>query len=314
MNLARWILVGCIGTAAAAASAAEQPLTTQQYQDMSRCENIGKSSPPDVAISGCTKVIESKKWSGANLARAYVARGIAYEDKQDYPHAIAEYSEAIKLDPKDARGYNNRCSAHDSQNELDLAIADCNQAIVLDPKLSRAYINRGVAYYHKLDYDRAIADYNQAIVLDGKYAPAFQKRGLAYDDKQDYVHAIADYNQALSLDPRDAYSVIWLYIAQARNGADAHKDLETNAARVSHAVWPFPVIDMFLGKKTPGELLTEAKTPSTQCEAQFYVGASELLNKEPVKAVPFLHKASETCPKDFVEYSRATAELKVIAH
>ncbi len=322
MSLIRWMLVGCIGAVATMAAAAEQKateqnapeqkLTPQQYQDMAHCENIGKSNAPVVAIDGCTKVIDSKKWNGANLARAYVARGIAYEDKQDFTNAIADYSEAIKLDPKDARGYNDRCSVHDKQNELDLAIADCDQAITLDPKLARAYINRGVAYYHKLDYDHAIADYNQAIELDSKYAPAFQKRGMVYDDKQDYAHAIADYTKALDLDRRDAYSAIWLYVAQTRNGTEAHKDLETNAAKISHTAWPFPVIEMFLGKKSPEELLTEAKTPSTQCEAQFYVGESNLLAKAPAKAAPFLHKASETCPKDFVEYARSVAELKLI--
>ncbi len=312
MNLAGWLLVGCIGVAAAGADAAEQPPTTQEYQDMARCENAGKSIKPDLAVTSCTKVIDSKKWTGANLARAYTARGIAYDDKQDYDHAIADYAQAIQIDPKDARNYNNRCFAYNNKNELDLAIADCNQAISLDPKLSRAYINRGVAYYHEQDYDKAIADYNQAIQIDAKYAPAFEKRGIAYDDKQDYDHAIADYKQALELDSGSAYSAIWLFVASTRTGKSAHSDLEANAARVNHAEWPYPIIEMFLGKKTPEDILSAAANPNNRCEAQLYVGQWQLLQKDPGKAAPFLHKASETCPKDFVEYSRALAELKHI--
>jgi lipoprotein NlpI len=312
MNLAGWLLVGGMGIAALAADAAEQPPTTQQYQDMARCENAAKSITPDLAIASCTKVIDSKKWTGANLARAYTARGIAYDDKQDYDHAIAEYTQAIQIDPKEARNYNNRCFAHNNKNELDLAIADCSQAILLDPKLSRAYINRGAAYYHQADYDHAIADYNQAILIDSKYAPAFEKRGIAYDDKQDYDHAVADYKKAIELNPRSAYSAIWLYVASTRFGKNGRAELETNAARVNHSEWPYPIIEMFLGTKTPEDILSAATNPSSRCEAQLYIGEWQLLQKDPGKAAPFLHKASETCPKDFVEYSRALAELKLM--
>ncbi len=310
MNLAGWLLVGFTGVAAITANAAEHAPTTQEYQDMSRCENATKSISQDLAIISCTKVIDSKKWTGANLARAFTARGIAYEDKRDFDHAIADYTQAIQSDPKEPRNYNDRCSAHDNKNELDLAIADCNQAISLDPKLSRAYINRGVAYYHKQDYDHAIADYNQAIQIDSKYAPAFEKRGIAYDDKQDYGHAIADYKQAIELDRRSAYPAIWLFVASTRSGKNAHADLEANAARIDHAEWPYPIIEMFLGNKNPEDILSAATNPNNRCEAQLYIGEWQLLQKDPGKAAPFLHKASETCPKDFVEYARAIAELK----
>jgi len=324
MNLAGWLLAGCTGLAAMAANAAEQALTTQQYQDMARCENATRSIPPDLAVASCTKIIESKKWTGADLARAYTARGIAYGNKQDYDQAIADYTQAIEIDPKKALNYNDRCFAHDNKNELDLAIADCDQAISLDPKLWRAYLNRGVAYYHKQDYDRAIADYNQAIQIEAKYAGAFEKRGIAYDDKQDYGHAIADYKQAIELDPASAYPAIWLFVASTRSSKSApsdnaqsdspHADLEANAARLNHSGWPYPIVEMFLGNKTPEDILRAAANPNDRCEAQLYIGEWQLLQKDPVKATPFLEKASETCPKDFVEYSRAIAELKQIKH
>jgi tetratricopeptide (TPR) repeat protein len=39
------------------------------------------------------------------------------------------------------------------------AIADYNQAIQLNPKYAKAFNNRGFAYNNKGEYDRAIADY-----------------------------------------------------------------------------------------------------------------------------------------------------------
>ena len=56
------------------------------------------------------------------------------------------------------------------KGDLDQAIADYTQAIALDPKYAVAYNNRGIAYCDKGDLDQAIADYTQAIALDPKYA------------------------------------------------------------------------------------------------------------------------------------------------
>jgi tetratricopeptide (TPR) repeat protein len=65
----------------------------------------------------------------------------------------------------EAKAYNNRGLAYVAKSEYDLAIADCTQAIRLDPKLSAAFKCRGAAYFAKNEYDRAIAAYTDAKVL-----------------------------------------------------------------------------------------------------------------------------------------------------
>jgi Flp pilus assembly protein TadD len=47
--------------------------------------------------------------------------------------------------------------------DYDRAIADCTEALRLDPKDARAYSTRGDACYMQGDYDRAITDYTEAI-------------------------------------------------------------------------------------------------------------------------------------------------------
>ena len=46
--------------------------------------------------------------------------------------------------------------AYGKQRDLDKAIADFSEAIRLDPELDSAYYNRGYAYAKKGDSDRAI--------------------------------------------------------------------------------------------------------------------------------------------------------------
>ena len=50
------------------------------------------------------------------------------------------------------------------------AIAEYDEAIRLNPKLAKAYFNRGTAFYLIADRERAIADLSEAIRLDPSYA------------------------------------------------------------------------------------------------------------------------------------------------
>src|SRR5262249_21929950 len=62
-------------------------------------------------------------------------------------------------------------------HDYDRAIADYSEAIRLNPQYALAFDNRGNAYWNKADYDRALSDYNEAIRLDPKYASAYYNRG-----------------------------------------------------------------------------------------------------------------------------------------
>ena len=80
--------------------------------------------------------------------------------------AIADYTQAIKLDPTDPDTFNNRGQAYDSKGEHDLAIADYTESIRLDATTPRAFFNRGLAYANKGEYQRAVADFSEAIKLE----------------------------------------------------------------------------------------------------------------------------------------------------
>ncbi len=171
----------------------------------------------ETKIAGCTRAIESGRWSGANLAWAYNNRGNAYKNTRQYDNAIADYTKAIRLDPSYVFGYNGRGNALLAMGEYDRAIADYNQALSLDPNYAYAYNGRGNAFKKKRQYDLAIADYTQSIRLDPDYPTAYNGRGNTYRDKGMNAEAIADYNQAIRLNPR---------YHQALNGrANAYLDL-----------------------------------------------------------------------------------------
>ena len=144
----------------------------------------------------------------SNNAYAYSGRGYAYIRKGDYEHAIADYTQALKLKSDDADAYNNRGSAYREEHDYNKAIADYTQALKLKPDYPEAYYNRGGAYGEKHDYDKAITDFTQALKLKPDHVKAYINRGTTYNGKGDYERAITDFNQALKLNPNysDAYN------------------------------------------------------------------------------------------------------------
>jgi tetratricopeptide (TPR) repeat protein len=68
--------------------------------DWEECHNVFPAKG-DEAISACSRLITAGNLNGYDLVGAYIGRGLARKDKGDLDGAIADYSQAIKVDPKD---------------------------------------------------------------------------------------------------------------------------------------------------------------------------------------------------------------------
>lgn len=110
--------------------------------------------------------------------------------------------------PTTAAGLNERGNAWYAKSEYDKAIADYTEAIRLDPTAtaSVAFRNRGNAWRCKKEYDKAIKDYTEAIRLDPGNARSFSFRGDVQADRREWEKAIADFTEAIRLDPMSSRS------------------------------------------------------------------------------------------------------------
>jgi len=308
-----------------------------------RCGGHAGASP-DQRIASCTALIQSGDESENDLVGDFVNRGNARLDREEYDLAIADYDEVLKHQPANAIVWYDRGTAYRLKKEFDKAIADYGRAIVLNPRYEDAFVNRGVAHAAKGETDLAIADYTTALLLDASDIAAYRDRGDAYVDKDDLGLARQDYDEALRRAPADAdtfrsrgylhfyagdfpaaaadlarvvtaqpddvYAMLWAYLAAARtDAAGARASLSAAAARAGSA-WPRPVVDLFLGGSTVDALLAAATSPSQRCEAQFYGGEWKLRQGDRAAATAALKAAMDGCPKTFIEYKGARAELK----
>lgn len=136
-----------------------------------------------------------------DLAEAFVNRGTAKQQFNQYDDAVADYDEAIRLQQNFAEAYNGRASARLSMELYDESIADCNQAIRLKPDYADAFYNRGTTKVALKRFDEAIDDFNEAVRLNSGYVGAFYNRGRTRVELGHHNEAIADFDEAIRLSP-----------------------------------------------------------------------------------------------------------------
>ncbi len=97
-------------------------------------------------------------------AAAYYARGVLYQQKGAPDVAISSFDLAIRYGATGA-AYLHRAQIYTVQQQYDRALADYGQAIALDPDPAAAYYGRGLLYAQQQQPAAAVADLQKALAL-----------------------------------------------------------------------------------------------------------------------------------------------------
>jgi tetratricopeptide (TPR) repeat protein len=142
-------------------------------------------------------------------AFVYFQRGLSYYDKTDYDKAITDFTEAIRLNPRDAAGYVGRGAAWMYKENYKQAIADFSEGLRLAPGQAFAHMQRGIAYHRIGDADHALEDYTLAHELTPKDPNPLVNRGIVYYTKKGkFDEAVADFDHALKLNPKEINALV----------------------------------------------------------------------------------------------------------
>jgi tetratricopeptide (TPR) repeat protein len=184
------------------------------------CLGVGFVSPPLPVWSLPVNAIEiAQSTSKPSTAEDFYNRGVEKGENGDLKGAIADFNQAIRINPNYADAYGNRGSAYGQLEEFQKAIADFNQAIRLNPRDANFYYNRGATYARLEDRQKAIADYSEAIHLNPNDAGAYLSRGAGYVLLGESQKAIADLQKAANLFQQQGN------IAKAQQVLDALKEI-----------------------------------------------------------------------------------------
>ncbi|NJK30542.1 MAG: serine protease [Acaryochloris sp. RU_4_1] len=121
---------------------------------------------------------------------------------KDYQGAIADFTQAIQLNPDYAEAYYSRSLGHYRQRDSVKAIGDLTQAIQLNPKYTQAYVQRGVVQANSRNAPASLSDYRQALSLSPLDATILYRQALSEAHLRQYQIALITLNRALAFNPR----------------------------------------------------------------------------------------------------------------
>ncbi len=116
----------------------------------------------------------------ASESRFYLNRASMLEITGQYSQAVADADKVKQLAPGVAASWNNACWARALWGQqLQTAMADCNQALGMAPSTAAFLQSRCVVQYRMFNYAEAIDDCNAALKRDPRAVGALYVRGLA---------------------------------------------------------------------------------------------------------------------------------------
>ncbi len=140
----------------------------------------------------------ASKTSIAGDPGGHTNRGVKYAKKKQYDKAIAEFTKAIELQPKDPKNYRNRALTYRLMGEPKKADADTAKAIELSPESVKSYTANARALIREKKYKSALEELNKAIALEPRNTATLRLRAYVFLLQKQWEKAIADYTVAIN--------------------------------------------------------------------------------------------------------------------
>ena len=144
--------------------------------------------------------------------------GVGFNEQNRTPEAIAQFKDAIALDPGLAVAHNDLGLAYGSQGQLAQATTELAAAVQLDPTYSRAQNNLGVVLGQQGHLNEALMHFREAVRLDPEYAQAHNNLGQMLAAQGQIDDAVREYTLAADFDPSYAEPLLNLARLRERQG------------------------------------------------------------------------------------------------
>ena len=160
----------------------------------------GETRTLSVSLQPLSIPIEEKTYS----AKDFFQSGLTAFRAANYEDAIADFTEAINLEPSYSQAYFNR--------------AMTKQQLYLQEEAVEDFIRAAEIYRFKKRFSKAITSYNKALKIDDRSIPAYLGRAELYLAKGEEIAALADYDKVVRVDRRNFQGYFGLGQARFNQG------------------------------------------------------------------------------------------------
>jgi tetratricopeptide (TPR) repeat protein len=178
-------------------------------------------------------------------AIAHINLGVALEQDEHKPEALAEYRKAIEIEPRRFQAHNNLANLLATMGQRNEAFQEYQEALSLSPDASVAHINFATLLAEMGRFDDAMSEYTKAAQLDPDDPRSYYLMGKACLRHGQSAEAVKHFREALQHRPNDFETLTWLARVLAadqnpavRNGVEAIS-LAERAAHLAGGAQPF---------------------------------------------------------------------------
>lgn len=160
-------------------------------------------------LEACSTLLADPAASDEDRAGAYFARAIAYAERRDFAHALADHDASIRLMPTSVaavfnRGFTHRYAGHDKE-----ALADFNHVLKMlrgetSERAARAWINRAYVESRLGDDAHAVPDAERALAMAPGAEEVLTFHSQVALRNRRYEAALEDVDKLVKMNPRDA--------------------------------------------------------------------------------------------------------------
>ena len=153
------------------------------------------------------------------IVDAYYNRGNHYMRTGRLPQSLADFDQAVALNPGIQRIWYNRGLVLAEMNQNDSALVSFEHSLRIEPKNVDALNNRGAMKYRLGQLADAASDFTRAIELNPRYRDAYSNRAFACYDMKEYEKAAADRKKAIEVapgNPANDEEYFWLGLSLQR--------------------------------------------------------------------------------------------------
>ncbi|MDO8588879.1 MAG: tetratricopeptide repeat protein [Armatimonadota bacterium] len=178
---------GSLGNALVMLGKADEAIL--EYREVLRIDPTDK-----IALHNIEAVRDRKNRKGGSAgseqtARSHIQAGIALAHEGRSEDAIAEYEQALRIDPRSADAHCNLGVALATQGRLDEAIGHYREAIRINPDHPEAHANLAAALATQGKLDEAISHFRRAEQIKPSYVEVHANLAIALFYKKDYAAA-----------------------------------------------------------------------------------------------------------------------------